>query len=436
MSVQPPTVSVIGAGKMGLPVACVFASRGAHVIVCDVNQRVVDEINKGISPIDEPGVPELLSETVTSGALRATTDTTSAAAISDVVVILVPVLLTPDRQADLAIIEGVAQVLATAIRPGTMISIETTLPVGGTRRIGKIIDGGGLEAGRDFDLVFSPERVKSKFVLRNLQINPKIVGGITAEAAARGQAFYAEYLGAPVDNVGSLETAEFAKLAGMVYRDVNIALANELATYAEAQPIDFERARAAANTDGEAALLVPGIGVGGHCTPVYPHFLINDSIERGAPARLAQMSREINDLQPASALDRIERVTGSLSGRRVVILGLGFRPGVKEHANSPAFPLFQGLRERGAVPVVLDPLYTKDEIASHGLEAGDVAGADVAILVTAHEAFRGVLPALARAGAHAVFDGRRLWSAEEAEGLGLTYITHGAREIPPAVKSG
>jgi UDP-N-acetyl-D-mannosaminuronate dehydrogenase len=94
------------------------------------------------------------------------------------------------------------------------------------------------------------------------------------------------------------------------------------------------------------------------------------------------------------------------------------------------------LRERGAVPVVLDPLYTDDEIAGYGLEAGDMAGADIAILVTAHEAFRAVLPALARAGARAVFDGRGLWSAEEAERLGLTYITHGAREMPPAVKSG
>jgi nucleotide sugar dehydrogenase len=422
MSVQPPTVSVIGAGKMGLPVACVFASRGARVIVCDVSQRVVDDINAGISPIDEPGIPELLAESVTSRSLRATTDTASAAATSDVVVILVPVVLTPDRQADLAIINGVAQVLATSIRPGTMISIETTLPVGGTRRIGKIIEGGGLEAGRDFDLVFSPERVKSRFVLRNLQINPKIVGGITTEAASRAEAFYAQYLGAPVDNVGSLETAEFAKLAGMVYRDVNIALANELATYARAQPIDFERARAAANTDGEAAILVPGIGVGGHCTPVYPHFLINDSIQRGDPARLAQMAREINDFQPMGALDRIERVTGSLSGRRVVVLGLGFRPGVKEHTNSPTFLIVRGLRERGAVPVVIDPLYTRDEIVSHGLEPGDLEEAEVAVLVTAHEAFRGILPALAAAGIGTVFDGRRLWSTEQSQQLGLTYI--------------
>jgi nucleotide sugar dehydrogenase len=426
---------VIGAGKMGLPVACVFASRGARVIVCDVDARIVDEINKGISPIDEPGVPELLAESVASGALRATRDTASAAATSGVIVVLVPVLLTADKQADMSIIDGVAQILATAIQPGTMVSIETTLPVGGTSRLGAIIERGGLRAGQDFDLVFSPERVKSRFVLRNLQINPKIVGGITPEAASRAEAFYAKYLGAPVDNVGSLETAEFAKLAGMVYRDVNIALANELATYAEAHPIDFERALSAANTDGEAAILYPGIGVGGHCTPVYPHFLINDSMQRGVPARLAQVGREINDLQPINALNRIERVTGSLSGRRVVILGLGFRPGVKEHANSPTFALYRGLRERRAIPVVHDPLYTDEELASYGLEPVGSEGAEIAILVTAHEAFREILPALKATGLRTLFDGRRLWSAEQAERLGLRYMSLGAQEAPSELVS-
>jgi nucleotide sugar dehydrogenase len=423
-------VSVIGAGKMGLPIACVFASRGAQVIVCDINPQVVDAINRGVSSIDEPGIADLLADSVTSGALRATTDTAAAAAVSDVVVILVPVLLTASLNADTTIIDSVAETLATAIRPGTMVSVETTLPIGGTARLGAIIERGGLKPGRDFDLVFSPERVKSRFVLRNLQINPKVVGGGTFEAAERAAAFYAEFLGAPVDNVGSLETAEFAKLAGMIYRDVNIALANELATYAEAYPIDFERARTAANTDGEAAILLPGIGVGGHCTPVYPHFLIHDSVERGAPARLALLGREINDLQPERALDRIEAAVGPLRGRRVAILGLGFRPGVKEHANSPTFPMFRGLRKRGAMPVVVDPLYSDDELVSYELRPGQLEGAEVAILVTAHEAFREILPTLAASGIHTVFDGRGLWDGSEAHRHGLTYITQGDRIVP------
>jgi nucleotide sugar dehydrogenase len=419
------TVSVIGAGKIGLPVACVFASQGAKVLVCDVNEGVVDAINDGRSPIDEPGVAELLPQVVASGALRATTDTAGAAASSDVVVILVPVLLTPDNRADTSIIDSVAEVLATAIKPGTLVSIETTLPVGGAKRIGAIIERGGLKAGQDFDLAFSPERVKSRSILRNLQVNPKIVGGITAESASRAAAFYGTYLGAPVDNVGSLEAAEFAKLAGMVYRDVNIALANELATYADARDIDWRPAFAAANTDGEAAILSPGIGVGGHCTPVYPYFLINDSIDQGIPVRLAEAGRVINDLQPIRAVDLLEEAVGPLRGRRVLILGLGFRPDVKEHTNSPAFPIFRELQSRGALPFVEDPLYTDDEIRRFGLVPSDTGATEAAILVTGHRAFGDRLPELAASGNGVILDGRGFWAPDEAERLGLTYVGMG-----------
>jgi nucleotide sugar dehydrogenase len=419
-------VLVVGAGKMGLPVAAVFASRGARVIVADVNDRVVAQINAGESPIDEPGVPDLVAEMVRLGRLRATTDTGAAAARSDVVVILVPVLLTGGHGPDLAIIRGVAATLAASIRRGTMIVVETTVPIGETRRLGAIVAGGGLRADDEFDLVFSPERVKSQLVLRNLQVNPKVVGGGTPEAAERAASFYRRYLGAPVDVVGSLETAEFVKLAGMIYRDVNIALANELAAYAEGFPIEFERARAAANTDGEAALLEPGIGVGGHCTPVYPHFVIADAVERGVPTRLTQLGRAVNDAQPERALERIEDAVGSLRGRRVAVLGLGFRPNVKEETMSPTVPVVRGLVARGAEAVVIDPLYTAAELAALGLPTGDLRAIDVAILVTAHPAFRDILPELAAAGCRVVYDGRRLWAPGEVRAAGLIHIAPGA----------
>lgn len=422
MTDNPMKVAVIGAGKMGLPLACVFASRGAQVTVCDVNRDVVDGINRGICPFDEPGVSELLATMVGSGSLRATSDTMTAVSASEVVVVLVPVLLTDDNRADLSIIDSIGETLSSSLRRGAMVSVETTLPVGGTRRLGAIVERGGLRAGTDFDLVFSPERVKSRLVLRNLKVNPKVVGGITPAAAARAEAFYAEFLGAPVDNVGTLEAAEFVKLAGMVYRDVNIALANELATYAEGHGIDFSRVREAANTDGEAAILLPGIGVGGHCTPVYPYFLINEAAERGLSANMALLGREINDFQTTRALDRIESQSGSLESRRVLVLGLGFRPDVKEHTLSPAFQVCAGLQRRGAQASVFDPLYTDAELRSHGLEPGTVDGAEVAILVTGHNAFSGLLPVLAAAGVRLIFDGRAFWSPGEAERAGLGYL--------------
>src|SRR5262249_11916537 len=142
--------------------------------------------------------------------------------------------------------------------------------------------------------------------------------------AARAAEFYHKYLGAPVINVGSLEAAEFVKLAGMVYRDVNIALANEFARYADAIGCDIEAVIAAANTDGEAAILAPGIGVGGHCTPVYPYFLLNDAARRGIDAALAASSRAINDNQPGYLIDRLENCWGKVKGRDVLILGLAF----------------------------------------------------------------------------------------------------------------
>ena len=177
-------VAVVGAGKMGLPLACVFARNGADVVACDIKQDVVDAINAGRCPIDEPGVPEILAAQAAEGRLRATTDTAGAAAHSDVVVVIVPVMLTPERTADLRAIESVTRQIAKGMRRGALVSYETTLPVGGTRRLLALLEAGGLRGGQDFDLVFSPERVKSQRVIERLTENPKIVGGLTPAGAA------------------------------------------------------------------------------------------------------------------------------------------------------------------------------------------------------------------------------------------------------------
>jgi len=418
-------VTVVGGGKMGLPLACVFASRGATVTVCDVDSAKVDSINSGVCPFYEPGVDELLAEGVKKGVLRATTETASAIADSEVVVVIVPVMLSDAREADLTIIDEVAQIASSSLRPGTMISFETTLPVGGTRRLGGIIDQGGLRAGVDYDLVFSPERVKSLYVLSHLFDNPKIVGGITPKSAARGEEFYSRYLGAPVINVGSLEAAELVKLAGMIYRDVNIALANELALFAERMGLDFEPIRAAANTDGESNLLLPGIGVGGHCTPVYPYFLINEARTRGIPVELAELARKINASQPRRVLDKI----GNVKDKKCIVLGVSFRPQVKESAYSPAFTLVTELLQRGAKVTVHDPLYTDEEIRRLGLEPGEIAGNEVVILNTAHDAYLELdFAELARTGLKCVVDGRNVWNPDEVTKHGVTYI--GVGRVP------
>jgi perosamine synthetase len=429
-------VVVVGAGKMGLPLACQIADQGASVTACDVNAVAVARINAGVCPIDEPGMPELLARVVAKGALVASTETAAAAAGADVVIVIVPALLTADLDVDTSILESVAATLATAIRPGTLVSFETTMPVGGTRaRLLPALEGGGLVAGEDFDLVFSPERVKSQSVLRNLTVNPKVVGGITPAAAARGEEFYTSFLGAPVQNVGTLEAAEMVKLAGMVYRDVSIALANELARYAEAVGVDLPSLIDAVNTDGEAALLQPGIGVGGHCTPVYPHFLIRDAERRGLSVPIADRSRRTNDGQAEHAVGRLEAAVGDLDGRAVTILGLAFRPRVKEHVCSTAFLLQEALARRGATVRLCDPLYGAAEIEAHGFVPATLDDLDEVLVVnTAHDEFVALDPvALAARGVTAVLDGRNCLDGAAVRAAGLAYVGIGRGTPEPSV---
>lgn len=412
-------VAVIGAGKMGLPLACAFAARNARVIACDVNSELVAGINRGQLPFDEPGVAEPLAEAVRKGNLSATTDTAAAVAVSDVVIVIVPVMLTSEKEADLTVIESIARILAKSLQRNAMVSFETTLPIGVTRKLGAIIETGGLKAGMDFDLVFSPERVKSRLVMKHLLQNPKIVGGITPKSAARAEAFYGKYLGAPVINVGTLEAAELSKLAGMLYRDVNIALANELANYAQRAGIDFASVRDAANTDGEAALLVPGIGVGGHCTPVYPWFLIQDARRRSMPVVLTETARSINEAQPEKMVARL----GAIAGKRALILGLGFRPNVKESACSPAYSLKTALEARNAKVALHDPMFTPDEIQKHGFEPGRPDGQDIIILNTAHPEYAKLdFARLAKAGTKIILDGRDFWTQTDVENHGIKYL--------------
>jgi len=424
-------VSVVGAGKMGLPIAVWMASRGASVWACDKNPQVVAAIEAGRPEIDEPGVVELLGETLRAGRLRATTDTAAATAQSDVVVVIAPAVLTERREADLSNLEAASRDIARGARPGTLVVYETTVPVGVTRRcLVPILASGGLELGSELSVAYSPERVKSRFVMRHLNETPKVVGGFDERAAARAAAFYSDYLGAPVIDVGSLEAAEFVKLAGMIYRDVNIALANQLADYAEGTGLDSDTLFDAANTDGECALLSPGIGVGGHCTPVYPHFLIRDAELRRIDASIISTARRVNDEQPERMAVRLKRRLGGLEATRVGVLGFGFRPDVKEHICSPTFQLDAALRSRGADVRVHDPLYDEADLAAHRLVAWRPEASEwrpeARVLVTSHTDYRELdLGALRDGGLRVVLDGRRFWDPDAIEALGLEYIGPG-----------
>ena len=420
---------VVGGGKIGLPLACQIASRGGNVTVGDIRPDVVEAITAGVAPFDEPGMSAILAANVERGRLTATLDITAAARESDGIIIVVPALITPDHDIDLGNLIAASRDVAKGLRQGVVVAYETTMAVGNTRnQLVPVLEESGLKAGSDFHVCFSPERVKSRHIFEFLGITPKVVGGIDEAAAAAGERMYRTYVSDTVINIGSLEAAEFVKLSGMVYRDVNIALANELATYAEAAGLDVWRVFAAANSDNETSMLFPGIGVGGHCTPVYPYFLIRDGERRDIPQHLVTLARAINESQPARAIERLSLALGGLATRKVHILGLGFRPDVKEHIYSPAFPLARQLVEAGAKVTLEDMLYRDDEIRAHGFTPATIADAapEAIILNTAHASFAQPDFAAWRArGGRVVFDGRALWSRAEVEAAGLAYLCVG-----------
>jgi nucleotide sugar dehydrogenase len=419
-------VVVVGGGKIGLPLACAFAANGAQVTVCDIDPELVATVNSGQSPHREPELSDRLNAVVEQGRLSASVDTPAAVGGAEAVVIIVDAKLTAGSDIDYGNLKQASAAVAGGLQKGALVSFETTLPVGGCRgELVPILETSGLKAGQDFDVVFSPERVKSNLIFRHLEKTPKVVGGLNEASAHAGEAFYRRYLGAEVMNVGTLETAEFVKLAGMVYRDVNIALANELAVFSETSGIDFWQVLEAANTDGETFLLRPSIGVGGHCTPVYPYFLINRAEASGVPQRIAALGRRINEDQPTRNVARLKAALGGLSGKKVHILGLAFRPRVREDSYSPAFALRDLLEREGASVTIEDPVFSDEELQARGFTPAEVAAVspEGLILNTGHPEFLESDFARWKAcGIDVVLDGQALWDRAAVEGAGLVYL--------------
>jgi UDP-N-acetyl-D-glucosamine dehydrogenase len=391
---------VVALGKVGLPLAAQIARAGHEVVGCDVDERVVELVNAGTPPFpNEEGLEQALREATSAGRLRAVTDTAAAVAEGpDLVVAVPPLYVDEHAQPDWAILDSVAEDVARGLRAGTVVSIETTVPVGTTReRIAPALErGSGLRGEEDFFCVFSPERVFSGRVLRDLATYPKLVGGLSEEGEARGVALYEQFIaGADVWGMGSAEAAEMAKLAETTYRDLNIAFANELARSADARGLDVQRVIDAANSQPFSHIHRPGVAVGGHCIPVYPRFYL-----AGDPdARLPAVAREVNEAMPAYAVDLL----GDVEGRTVLVLGAAYRGGVKETAFSGAHALREELGRRGARAVFADPLFSDAELAAEGFPPWDGSAADLAIVQADHFEYRR-LDALG--GATVVVDGR------------------------------
>ena len=415
------TVCVVGLGYIGLPTAAVIASRGAVVIGLDIDQDVVDTVNSGEIHIEEPHLRDLVKLVVEAGRLSATV----APVPADVFLIAVPTPLTEKKGADLRAVKSAASVVASVLKKGDLVVLESTSPPGTTEGIVQLIlEETGLVAGLDFHLAYSPERVLPGKIIRELQENDRVVGGIDEESTRVAAEFYRTFVDGDVMET-TARTAEAVKLMENTYRDINIALANEFALVAEEIGVDVWEAVRLANFHPRVNILQPGPGVGGHCIAVDPHFLAEAA---PAQARLIALSREINDSMPDYAASLVSELT-PLAGR-VACLGLAFKPDVDDLRESPAMEVVRKLIDRGFDVVTYDPYAVAEEFASAPSLAEAVANADTVVHLVHHRQFKKLEPIdFSAMKGRAIVDCHGTWDAAAFHEEGFTVRTLGVGTV-------
>jgi UDP-N-acetyl-D-glucosamine dehydrogenase len=385
---KPTTcVGVVGLGYVGLPLAVAFAEEGIDVVGVDTDARLVAAVSAGDSHIED----------ITSERLRAVGERIAATtdyerlAGCDAVLIAVPTPLTVNREPDLGPLLSSARALAGVVRAGQLIVLESTTYPGTTReQLVPLLEESGLAAGRDFNVAFSPERVDPGRTDHTLRTTPKIVGGLTADCLARATALYGLVCDEIVE-VSAPEPAELAKLLENVFRSVNIALVNELAMLCDRMGIDvWEVVDAAATKPYGFMRFDPGPGMGGHCLPVDPFYLAWKAREYGQPTEFVELAGEVNQRMPEFCVARIARALNDHSkpvrGSKIAIVGVSYKAGVGDLRESPALRIMRLLDEQGATLAYHDefvPEIAEQSRSSESLDAV-LAGADVAVIVTAH----------------------------------------------------
>ena len=430
------TVAVIGLGWMGLPTACLFGEAGANVIGVDLNPEIVAKVNRGESHLIEPGLLQLLKRLLGEKRLRATNDIQEAASQSDAIILVVPTLIDKQRSADYSAVESSCRDLGKGIQSGCLLIFESTCGPGVTERVVKstLEKYSGLKAGVDFGLAYSPVRAMAGRALGDIQRYPKAVGAIDEKSLEAAEALLSTIIKGDIAKVRDIKTAEASKLFETIYRDVNIALANEFAMFCEKAGIDYDEAREAANTLKEYCHLhVAGAGVGGHCLPVYPYLLANEAERLEARLKLVLNAREVNDEIPSHTARLVAnglRASGrSVKGSKVVVLGISYRANVKETRFSPSIELITLLKRRGARLVVYDPKFSATEIADMGYATeptlkASIEKAHCVVITVPHDEFRRIDPrdlAASVSKSAAIVDCAHILKPSLVEKTGLIY---------------
>ena len=394
-----PEIAIIGAGYVGVPLAQVFADAGRRVVLLDVQQHRVDQLNRGDSYIED--VPsEVLGKLVDAGLISATTDYDILREV-DAILIALPTPLSRQREPDLSIVLNAVGQIATRLRKGHLVVLESTTYPGTTREeILPILETSGLKIGEDFHLAFSPERVdpgRTDWTTKNV---PKVIGGMTPACTERA----AELYGSAVDTVHRVttpEAAELTKLLENIFRSVNIALVNELAILCDRMNIDIWEVVDAASTKPFGFMrFSPGPGLGGHCIPIDPFYLTWKAREFGVTTRFIELAGQINSSMPVHVVTELARaldatVGRGLNGARILVLGVAYKKNVDDTRESPALRLMEMIEARGAEVRFYDPFVSvipetreHKSLSGRRSEAWDIAvieSYDAVLVVTDHD---------------------------------------------------
>ena len=382
-------IGVVGMGYVGMPLALTASAAGFRVVGFDIDPQRVADIAAGRSYIKHIAATDVAAA-VKASRLRATTSFAEARDV-DAIVICVPTPLTANREPDLTPLLACAEALGALVAPGQLVVVESTTYPGTTReRVAPLLEAGGLRAGVDFNLAFSPERVDPGRTDYTLANTPKVVGGLTQECGDRAEELY-RLVCEQIVRVSTPEVAELTKLLENIFRAVNIALVNELAMLTDRMDIDIWEVIAAASTKPYGFMrFEPGPGMGGHCLPVDPFYLSWRAREFDMATEFIELAGKINQQMPYHCVAKLQRTLNDRSravrGSRIAVLGVSYKPNVGDIRESPALKILELLGELGAEAVYHDPYVP--ELPGLGLSSASLEdaldGADLVLIVTAH----------------------------------------------------
>ena len=391
-------IVVMGLGRIGLPTAALFAKAGAKVTGVDVRREIVDETNAGRSSlVDEPGLAEVIKTAVDSGNLRATLTPNEAIPVADFVIICVPTPVDETKTPDYSAVEKASRTVGVSLRKGTIVIVESTIGPGvAEEMVLPILESESkLKAGKDFGLVSCPERSDPGNIVANMRTVPRIVGGLTRESTAAVAALYESAFGVKTVRLSDPKTANAVKLTENLFRDVNIALANEFALLYEKLGVDAIEVINACASKYNFMPHYPGAGVGGPCLPSNSYYLISEGIKAGNIPYMIRMAREINDRMPDHVVELVGEALNeagkTIRGSRISVLGVAYKPNVRDSQLTPIERVVGRLKEMGALVEIYDPMFKGERIFGLKVKASlasAVNKSDCIVVGTAHDEFK------------------------------------------------